>query len=83
MLIIEDITNHTMKAMHQAEQLGGWKALPQKDLFEMEYWSLEQAKLKKAGKAKDMTRLVIACPSPPVTSRCAGIRSVTRHGSVW
>ncbi|MBK8504009.1 MAG: bifunctional aldolase/short-chain dehydrogenase [Saprospiraceae bacterium] len=54
MMIIEDITNHTMKAIHQSEQLGGWKALPQKDLFEMEYWSLEQAKLKKAGKAKDM-----------------------------
>jgi NAD(P)-dependent dehydrogenase (short-subunit alcohol dehydrogenase family) len=54
MKIIEDITNHTMKAIHQAEQLGGWRALPQKDLFEMEYWSLEQAKLKKAGKAKVM-----------------------------
>ena len=25
-----------------------------KDLFEIEYWSLEQAKLKKAGKAKEM-----------------------------
>lgn len=50
--IIEDITAHTRKAIYQAEQLGGWKALPQSDLFEMEYWSLEQAKLKKAGKAK-------------------------------
>lgn len=54
MRIIEDITNHTMKAIHQAEQLGGWTALSQKDLFEMEYWSLEQAKLKKAGKPRDM-----------------------------
>lgn len=52
--IIEDITNHTMQAIHQAEQLGGWKALPEADLFEMEYWSLEQAKLKKAGKPKEM-----------------------------
>jgi NAD(P)-dependent dehydrogenase (short-subunit alcohol dehydrogenase family) len=52
--IIEDITNHTMKAIYQAEQLGGWQALPHKDLFEMEYWSLEQAKLKKAGKGKEM-----------------------------
>ena len=50
--IIEDISQHTRKAIYQAEQLGKWVALPQSDLFEMEYWSLEQAKLKKAGKAK-------------------------------
>jgi rhamnose utilization protein RhaD (predicted bifunctional aldolase and dehydrogenase)/NAD(P)-dependent dehydrogenase (short-subunit alcohol dehydrogenase family) len=50
--IIEDITTHTRKAIHQAEQLGSWDALPQKDLFEMEYWSLEQAKLKKAKSSK-------------------------------
>lgn len=52
--IIEDIVQHTQKAIYQAEHLGGWEALGQKDLFEMEYWSLEQAKLKKAGNAKAM-----------------------------
>ncbi|MEL6922435.1 MAG: bifunctional aldolase/short-chain dehydrogenase [Bacteroidota bacterium] len=52
--IVEDIARHTKNAIQQAEQLGGWKALPKRDLFEMEYWSLEQAKLKKAGKAKAM-----------------------------
>lgn len=50
--IIEDISNHTMQSQNYAEQLGGWRALPQKDLFEIEYWSLEQAKLAKAGKDK-------------------------------
>jgi rhamnose utilization protein RhaD (predicted bifunctional aldolase and dehydrogenase)/NAD(P)-dependent dehydrogenase (short-subunit alcohol dehydrogenase family) len=52
--IIEDISRHTRKAIYQAEQLGGWKALPKAALFEMEYWSLEQAKLKKAGSTKRM-----------------------------
>lgn len=52
--IIEDITRHTKKAIVQAEKLGAWKTLNKKDLFEMEYWSLEQAKLKKAGSAKAM-----------------------------
>ncbi len=52
--IIEDITRHTKKAIYQAEQLGGWQALGKKELFEVEYWSLEQAKLKKAGKSKPM-----------------------------
>lgn len=46
--IIHDIKRHTIKAIQQAEDLGGWQALPEKDLFEMEYWELEQAKLKKA-----------------------------------
>lgn len=49
--IIEDITHHTQKAIFQAEALGGWNALPAKDLFEVEYWELEQAKLRKAGTA--------------------------------
>jgi len=52
--IIEDITRHTKKSIYQAEQLGGWKALGKADLFEVEYWSLEQAKLAKAGKPKPM-----------------------------
>lgn len=52
--IIEDIVRHTKKAIVQAEKLGGWKTLGLKDLFEMEYWSLEQAKLQKAGKPKPM-----------------------------
>lgn len=51
--IIHDIKEHTLKAIQQAEQLGGWKALPHKDLFEMEYWELEQAKLKKGGSAPE------------------------------
>ena len=45
--IISDISRHTIKAIQLAEQLGGWQALPEKDLFDMEYWELEQAKLNK------------------------------------
>lgn len=45
--IVADISRHTMKAIYQAGQLGGWQTLSKKDLFEMEYWELEQAKLDK------------------------------------
>lgn len=45
--IIADIVTHNIKAMLIAEQLGGWKSLAQKDIFAMEYWELEQNKLKK------------------------------------
>ncbi|HSG10018.1 MAG TPA: bifunctional aldolase/short-chain dehydrogenase [Longimicrobiales bacterium] len=47
--IVEDIARHTARAIRWSERLGGWKALPEDDLFEVEYWELEQAKLRKAG----------------------------------
>ena len=46
--IITDIARHTRRAIATGERLGGWAALPEADLFELEYWSLEQAKLAKA-----------------------------------
>ncbi len=48
--IVADIVEHTIQAIQWAEKLGGWRALPEADLFEVEYWELEQAKLKKGGK---------------------------------
>ena len=44
--VISDILDHTMKAVQWGESLGGWKALSEKDIFDLEYWELEQAKLK-------------------------------------
>ena len=45
--IIEDINNHTMNAVLKADMLGGYESISLQDSFEMEYWELEQAKLKK------------------------------------
>ncbi len=64
--IVEDITQHTVKAIQQAELLGGWQALPHADLFEVEYWELEQAKLKsgnKRGKFEGQVALVSGAAS--------------------
>ena len=47
--IIKDINEHTYEAILKAEMLGGYKALSAADIFEVEYWSLEQAKLKGGG----------------------------------
>ncbi|MBM89267.1 MAG: bifunctional aldolase/short-chain dehydrogenase [Gammaproteobacteria bacterium] len=44
--IVEDITQHTVLAIQHGEALGGWKALPRAELFDVEYWELEQAKLR-------------------------------------
>lgn len=49
--IVADIYRHTMDIIERAEHLGGWQALSARDIFDMEYWELEQAKLRKPGKA--------------------------------
>lgn len=53
--IAEDLYRHTMKVITQAEALGGYRALPAADIFEVEYWDLEQAKLRSAGKPLPFT----------------------------
>ncbi len=45
--VLNDIIEHTMLAVLRADKLGGYKGISLKDCFEMEYWELEQAKLKK------------------------------------
>jgi rhamnose utilization protein RhaD (predicted bifunctional aldolase and dehydrogenase)/NAD(P)-dependent dehydrogenase (short-subunit alcohol dehydrogenase family) len=44
--VIADIYEHTIESILRAEKLGGFKALPAADIFDLEYWDLEQAKLK-------------------------------------
>ena len=48
--IVAEIYEHTMDIIRRATALGGYRALPAKDIFDVEYWDLEQAKLKKGGK---------------------------------
>ena len=52
--IVSDIANHTMRAIQCAEALGGWKPITQKHIFDMEYWELQQAKLKRIRKPSEL-----------------------------
>ena len=52
--IVADIYRHTMEIIQRAELLGGWRALPSQEIFEVEYWELEQAKLRKSGTAPSL-----------------------------
>ncbi len=52
--IITDIARHTVRTIQQAEAAGGWTALPERDLFEIEHWDLEQAKLRSAPAPKPL-----------------------------
>ena len=66
--IAEDIYQHTMQVILRGEALGGYRALGEADLFSMEYWDLEQAKLKKAGAPKVFAGEVVL-----VTGAASGI----------
>jgi NAD(P)-dependent dehydrogenase (short-subunit alcohol dehydrogenase family) len=47
--IARDIYMHTIQVILDATALDGYRALPEADVFDVEYWDLEQAKLRKAG----------------------------------
>jgi rhamnose utilization protein RhaD (predicted bifunctional aldolase and dehydrogenase)/NAD(P)-dependent dehydrogenase (short-subunit alcohol dehydrogenase family) len=53
--IVEDLYDHTIDVILRAEALGGWRALSERDLFDIEYWDLEQAKLRKAASSPVFT----------------------------
>ena len=57
--VIGDIAFHTSQVVQASEALGGWSPLDEASIFEVEYWELEQAKLK-SGKA-----------APPLQGRIA------------
>jgi rhamnose utilization protein RhaD (predicted bifunctional aldolase and dehydrogenase)/NAD(P)-dependent dehydrogenase (short-subunit alcohol dehydrogenase family) len=63
-----DIYAHTMDIVERATALGGWSALPARDLFDVEYWDLEQAKLRAAGRPP-----VLAGEVALVTGAASGI----------
>jgi len=44
--IVSDISSHTIRAMQSSFKMGGWEPISLQDLFDIEYWELEQAKLK-------------------------------------
>jgi rhamnose utilization protein RhaD (predicted bifunctional aldolase and dehydrogenase)/NAD(P)-dependent dehydrogenase (short-subunit alcohol dehydrogenase family) len=44
-----DIYGRTMWIMDRADSIGGYEALPSADIFDLEYWELEQAKLATSG----------------------------------
>jgi rhamnose utilization protein RhaD (predicted bifunctional aldolase and dehydrogenase)/NAD(P)-dependent dehydrogenase (short-subunit alcohol dehydrogenase family) len=45
--VILDIARHTIKAIECGEAMGEWETVTEKQMFEMEYWSFQQAKVMK------------------------------------
>lgn len=69
--IAADIYEHTISVIRAAEAVDSYQALPEDDLFDMEYWSLEQAKLGKQTPAPLSGQVVL------VTGAAGGIGEAT------
>ena len=69
--IAADIYEHTIQVMTDAEDVGSYSPVSMSDLFDVEYWSLEQAKIKKTAELP-MARQVAV-----VTGAASGIGKAT------
>lgn len=70
--IAADLYEHTIAVIRDAEAVGRYQALPDGDIFDMEYWSLEQAKLAGSKSSKPLAGHVVY-----VTGAAAGIGLAT------
>ena len=69
--IAADLAEANVAVISDAESIGRYETIPEADQFELEYWSLEQAKLGKAAE-KPLARHVVA-----VTGGAGGIGRAT------
>jgi rhamnose utilization protein RhaD (predicted bifunctional aldolase and dehydrogenase)/NAD(P)-dependent dehydrogenase (short-subunit alcohol dehydrogenase family) len=69
--IASDIAENTVEVITDAEAIGRYKPIPEADMFDVEYWSLEQAKLGKAAE-KSLARQIAV-----VTGGGSGIGAAT------
>ena len=56
--IVADLAEANVEVITDAETLGAFSVIPETDIFDIEYWSLEQAKLGKGGTGKPLGRQV-------------------------
>ena len=69
--VAADLAETTARVVTAAESIGRFESISEADIFDIEYWSLEQAKLGKAGE-KPLSRRIVA-----VTGGASGIGRAT------
>ena len=69
--VAADLAETTARVVTAAESFGRFESIPEADIFDVEYWSLEQAKLGKASE-KPLSRRIVA-----VTGGASGIGRAT------
>lgn len=69
--IVADVYEHTIQVMTDASDVGAYSPVSREHLFDVEYWSLEQAKIKKAAELPLAGRIAV------VTGAASGIGRAT------
>ncbi len=69
--IVADVYEHTIHVMVDASDVGAYSPVSREDLFDVEYWSLEQAKIKKTAELPLAGRIAV------VTGAASGIGRAT------
>ncbi len=65
---VGEIYRHTIDIIRDAEALGGYRSLSPEDQFDVEYWDLEQAKVRRAAAPREQSGRVVL-----VTGAAGGI----------
>ncbi len=78
--ISADLYQHTIDVIHKAFSVGQYTPLKEDDLFDMEYWSLEQAKLGKS-QPKKLQGKVVAISGAASGIGLATARLFATHGA--
>ncbi len=78
--IAADIAENTVEVIADAEAIGEFKPITEYDMFEVEYWSLEQAKLGKSNE-KSLARQVAVITGGGSGIGAATARAMAREGA--
>ena len=78
--IAADIAENTIEVITDAEAIGRYEPIPEADMFDVEYWSLEQAKLGK-GAEKPLARQVAIVTGGGSGIGAATAKSLARAGA--
>ncbi len=78
--IAADLADATIDTLTAAEAVGRFEPLPEADLFDMEYWSLEQAKLGKGAEAP-LARQVVLVTGGAGAIGAATAKAFARQGA--
>jgi NAD(P)-dependent dehydrogenase (short-subunit alcohol dehydrogenase family) len=81
--IAADVYEHTIAVIRAAETVGHYRALPDGDIFDMEYWSLEQAKLGTAKPRALQGRVVVVTGAASGIGAAAARRFASAGAHLW